>query len=125
MSTIKIEGVEILLKACGHCSKLPTEADAVQALQKAREYYQHPCPICGLALEIRALTIEHRSRPADAAPSWVLVSVDLWNALGLEVQHHKRWWAHEGCVDRVFRGRLERGSTWQPWSDDSVFTNCS
>jgi len=122
MSNIKIDGVEIELKSCGHCNAVPTEADASKALMKAREQYKQPCPICGLAMAIRALTIEHRSRPVSAAPTWVLGSVDLWNALGLEVQHHKRYWAHEGCIDKVFRGRLERGEVWRPWCDDSIIT---
>jgi|SRR5882672_2870814 len=122
MSTINIEGVEVQLEACGHCNALPTETDAAKAFQQAREAYK-PCPACGMAIEIKSIEIVHQSRPPrNEAPQWKLVSVQLRNAVGLEVQGHKRAWMHEACKDRIFQGRLDRGAAWQPWCDDSLFT---
>ena len=123
MAIIQIEGVEIELKACGHCNSIPSELDAGRALQKAKEFYRTPCPACGLELKISSLVIEHRSRSSNGGEAfWKLTSVELGNAVGLEVHGYKRTWIHQSCIEKVFANRLERGSVWRPWDEDSVFT---
>lgn len=119
---IKLNGIEVQLEPCGHCKMTPSEADAARAIKQAKEAYQRPCPACGLALEIRSISMTHQLGVKDGELVWRLISVELWNVLGIEVQGNKRYWIHEACCERIFRGRLERGEGWRPWSDDSHFT---
>jgi hypothetical protein len=77
MPTIKIDDVEVELEKCGHCKTLPSELEAQKALQKALlACKDHPCPVCGLEIKIKGISIAHRDREwKNEEAFWKLMSV--------------------------------------------------